>query len=251
MIEQTLQKFGWSDKQIQVYLTLLKTGPASIRAIATASGINRGTTYDILKQLRELGCVGFYHKAAKQYFFAENPETLQVALDLRSKELADAKEQLEEALPQLKSLYSSGAEQPVSLLYEGKSGIRQILEDVLLRSAKEPEKSYCAYSTPSVRSEVYLAMPEFTKERLAEGISVRVIAFDKGFLQGLDERRTLPSADAPAETYVFIYAGRVAYVAKNTVGDPVGMIIDNHGIYQTERLVFDALWGRLKIQPDG
>jgi sugar-specific transcriptional regulator TrmB len=245
MIEQTLQKLGWSEKQIQVYLTLLKMGPASVRTLAAASGINRGTTYDILKQLQELGCVGFYHKATKQYFFAEDPKNLRTVLDARARELADVKENLDELLPQLSSLRSSGEEQPISLLYEGKNGIRQILEDVLERSARYPSKSYYAYSTPSVRSEVYLAMPEFTKRRLERKIGVQVIAFDEGTLQGLDERRTLSSGEYPADTYVFIYAGRVAYITKNAAGEPVGMVIDNPGIYQTESLVFQALWNNL------
>lgn len=246
MIEQTLQKLGWSDKQTHVYLTLLKNGPSSVRSLALAAGINRGTTYDILKNLRDLGCVAFYQKAAKQYFVAEDPAALRMVLDARATELHDAREQLDAVLPQLRSLRSSGEEQPVSLLYDGQAGVRQVLEDVLLRSSQAQEKMYYAYSAPDVRSYLYAAMPDFTKERLKRAVRVRVIGFGAGAsLQGLDERRELTGVGMPMDTYVFMYAGRLAYITKSAAGEPVAMIIDNNGIYQTERQVFQALWERL------
>ena len=70
-----LKQLGFSEKEIKVYLTLLKSGPSSVRTLAQVSGINRGTTYDILKSLIAQGLVSYYNKAAHQYFTAESPET--------------------------------------------------------------------------------------------------------------------------------------------------------------------------------
>ena len=73
MIEQTLKQLGWSEKKINVYLTLLKIGPSAVRTIATESGVNRGTAYDVLKALRDEGLVAYYQKKKHQYFTAEDP----------------------------------------------------------------------------------------------------------------------------------------------------------------------------------
>ena len=76
MLEKILQKLGLNDKEIKIYLTILKLGPSPVRAIAQTADINRGTTYDILKHLRDLGLVSYYHKDKHQYFIAEDPQKI-------------------------------------------------------------------------------------------------------------------------------------------------------------------------------
>ncbi len=55
--EVFLSELGLSAKETQVYLTLLRRGPSSVRHVAEAAQVNRGTTYDILKSLQEQGLV--------------------------------------------------------------------------------------------------------------------------------------------------------------------------------------------------
>ncbi|MCK5266986.1 MAG: helix-turn-helix domain-containing protein, partial [Spirochaetes bacterium] len=68
MLEKSLRKFGLKDKEIKIYLTLLTLGPSSVRKIALEANINRGTGYDILKKLIEMGLVSHYEKKSYQYF---------------------------------------------------------------------------------------------------------------------------------------------------------------------------------------
>ena len=67
-VVQILKKLGFDDKEIRLYLVLLSLGPSPVRKIAQATGINRGTAYDIIKQLIKQGLVVYYHKEKKQYF---------------------------------------------------------------------------------------------------------------------------------------------------------------------------------------
>ena len=90
-ITPILKKFGLNDKEIKIYLTLLKLGPTSVRKIAEKSGINRGTSYDVLKNLRTLGLVTYYHKATKQFFVAEDPHKLLEATDSKIGNLNEVK----------------------------------------------------------------------------------------------------------------------------------------------------------------
>ena len=51
------KKLGLSDKETAVYLSLLEHGAVSVRELARAANLNRGTTYDILKKLQAEGLV--------------------------------------------------------------------------------------------------------------------------------------------------------------------------------------------------
>ena len=70
------KKLGLSDKEAHVYLSLLEHGTSSVRSLAASTKLNRGTTYDILKKLREVGLASFFHKNTKQHFVAEDPEKI-------------------------------------------------------------------------------------------------------------------------------------------------------------------------------
>ncbi|MBI3888691.1 helix-turn-helix domain-containing protein [Candidatus Nomurabacteria bacterium] len=72
-IQVVLKNFGFSEKEISVYLALIELGSSSVRTIAGKAKVNRGTTYDILKSLINMGIVSYYKKESKQYFIAEWP----------------------------------------------------------------------------------------------------------------------------------------------------------------------------------
>ncbi len=65
-VVQILKKLGFDEKDIRLYLILLSLGPSPVRKVAQATGINRGTAYDILKQLVKQGLVVYYHKEKNQ-----------------------------------------------------------------------------------------------------------------------------------------------------------------------------------------
>lgn len=247
MIERTLQSLGWSDKQIKVYLALLRLGPSPVRKIGLEAEINRGTTYDILKALREQGVVSYYHKKTRQYFVAEDPVRLLEAVDAKVEGLQNARSMVERIVPQMRSLYAKGGERPVVKSYEGVEGVRLVLQDVLSASAETEPAEYYAYSAPEVRSRIYEALPQFTKKRINAKIKTKVIGreVDDGQTHGLDERKSISAEDAPSDTYMFIYAGKVAYVSSNGAGESVGMIIENDGIYHVQKQLFESLWNRI------
>ncbi len=244
MIEQTLQSLGWSAKQIKVYLALLRLGPSPVRKIGLEAEINRGTTYDILKALKDQGVVAYYHKKTRQYFVAEDPAKLLEAVDAQVEGLQNARSMVERVVPQMRSLYVKGGEKPVVKTYEGVDGVRLVLQDVLTAAAEAEPAEYYAYSAPEVRSRIYEALPQFTKKRINAKIKTKVLGLeaDDGQTHGLDERKTIAAEDAPSDTYMFIYAGKVAYVSSDAAGESVAMIIENDGIYKVQKQLFESLW---------
>lgn len=249
-IQSILKNFGLSDKEIAVYTALIELGPSPVRLLAQKSKVNRGTTYDILRSLMEQGLVTYYNTATHQYFSAESPEKLVTALDDRKKQIGSLQEEIRENLPELKTLFEREGGRPQVRLYEGLKGIRQILEDVLTTMTADKTKEYYVYSSLSLRDEVYEAMPDFTKKRIKAGVCVQTIALGEGGkLAGLDERKWLPGASAAGKearaTYDLMYGGKVAHISLDDAQNPVGVVIDNEAIYETQVSVFRALWEKL------
>ena len=71
-----LKALDLNERQISVYHALLRLGPASIRDIAAEAGVNRGTAYEMLKQLATRGIVSYFPKGKRRVFQAEDPERL-------------------------------------------------------------------------------------------------------------------------------------------------------------------------------
>ncbi len=241
---EILKKLGMSDKIAEIYQVLLSLGPSSVRSLAEVSGLNRGSAYDALKWLEERGLVTFYHKDTKQFFVAEHPDQL-LALVREKKTAAEIVErELEKALPELLALHHTGGERPVAR-YVSSDELNSILEDVLYTCEESEEKMYRIYSAEGVREFLYEQFPTFSDARVAKGIAVRAIAIgDGGELRGLDERKWLSSREN-LSTYIIIYPGKTAYISLDRKKQPIGVVIENEGIYRTERQVFDSLWEKI------
>ena len=238
------KKLGFSDKNAKIFLTLVGLGPTSVRILAKKTSLNRGTVYDGLKWLKEIGLVNYYEKEAKQFFVAEDPDKLYTLLQKQTDELQEVNKKMKDVVQELKSIHDEGGQRPVARYYE-KGEIKKILEQVLEVCEKSADRSYRVYSDAAIREYLYDGFESFSDARIAKGIVVKAIAIGGGGeLRGLDERKWLQiKKDSP--TYIIIYPGNTAYISLNNQGDLIGVVIDNNGVYQTQKGIFDALWDKL------
>lgn len=236
-----LKQLGFSDKAATIYLALLSLGPSAVRTIAEHVGLNRGTTYDALKWLQDEGIVSFYKKDSKQHFVAESPEKLHAIVRQREEALERVDKKLSKLIPELQALHNAGGERPIARYY-GRKDLGQILEDILVVAEESDDKEYYIYSAEGLRKYLYESFPTFSDVRIAKGISVKVIAVgDGGELRGLDERKWIKQqADTP--TYIIIYPGKTAYISLDAKGEPMGVVIENDGVYHMQKMVFEQLW---------
>lgn len=129
--------------------------------------------------------------------------------------------------------------------YYERSEIPQILQDVIDTCEKDEEGMYRIYSTAGIREHLYDGFDTFSDVRISKGISVKVIALGVGGeLRGLDERKWL-SAAGKTPTYIIIYPGKTAYISFNAKQELVGVVIENQGVYETQKSIFDSLWNKL------
>lgn len=245
-VDALFAALGLSVKEAKVYLSLVKEGPSSVRQLAVATGTNRGTVYDVLKDLQAHGLVRFYNAETRQYFVAVPPKRLEEIAEEKEAEFHRATAKMPSLVSQLETLYNGGDRRPIAHMYEGSEGVRTILEDVLTSVGASKDREYFIYSSSAVRDAgLYTDFKDYTAQRLARGIHVKNISFGKsGQTSGLDERRHISDV-AGAPTYVLIYAGKVANIFLDARGEFVGLIIENRAMYETQRMLFSALWERL------
>lgn len=245
-----LKKLELNDKEIRVYLTLLENGDISVRKAANLTKLNRGTVYDILKKLQKLNLVSYFHKNTKQHFVAEDPNNITKIFVDKELELKEIENKIKELIPELKSLQANKGNKPVTKFYESSNGIKFILKDVINSMRDENVKEYYLYSAHGVREDVYAAYPDFIKKRIKQKIKAMAISLSPGgSTYGLDERKWLINKSESSNvemTYIIIYAGKCAFISRDSSNTPVGVIIENKMIYKTQKIIFLQLWNLLK-----
>lgn len=244
-VVQILKKLGFDEKEIRVYLILLSLGPSPVRKIAQATGINRGTTYDILKHLMKQGLVVYHHKEKHQYFFAEDPLKLEQHLEGRLEEMQRLRGHIQTIIPELQSMYNRGGGKPVARYYESHHGVKAILQDVLATMSKEKQKEYYVYSSANLRDFLHKSFPQFTRERIRRGIAVKVIALGEGGKEDkLSERKWL-TKEAGSPAYTLLFGSKTAHIALDSADTPLGVVVEDINVARTHQLIFEKLWSTL------
>jgi len=241
MIEENLKEFGLTEKEVKVYLALLKLGTALVQEVAKKAGTYRTYTYEILKSLKEKGLVSYVIKSGKQYFEVAEPEKLVNILKEKESKITGI-------LPDLKKIYKSAVEKPKIEFYEGKEGLKTILDD-LIRTKKEI-LVYC--STKKQLQLLRFYFPNFIKRRVKARIKTKVITerskealkIHEKDKEELREMKFLPeNMEFPTSTN--IYVNKVAILSLEK--DIVGVIIESEDIANSQRMVFDLLWKIAKL----
>ena len=165
MIEN-LTKFGLSEKEAKVYLACLELGDSVASDIALKSNLPRTLVYDILERLIDLGLVSYSIRDNKKFFRASDPEEL-----LRI--LHEKEEVVQKSLPELKNLQKmKGVKRPKIDVYEGKEGMKAVMDDILRSGVTE----FLAYGSSRSSFEVIPAfMEEWHKERILKKVIMIIL----------------------------------------------------------------------------
>jgi sugar-specific transcriptional regulator TrmB len=243
-----LKDLGLSDKEIAVYSTILPMGSASIRILEKKTGINRGSVYDALESLAEKGFIAVEKKGLRRKFIVKSPEELLSSIEKKQRNLESQKRKIEREMPKLLSFYAKQGGRPSVEYFDDDEGIKKILEDVLLNLKAKfcKKKEYYVYSSKSVRRYLYKLFPNFTREKIMAGVKTKVIALGEGGDPKnlkLAERKWMQT-DAPA--YILIYGSKTALISVAEDEKPFGVIINDPKIAETQKIIFEELFKKLK-----
>ena len=240
---EPLKALGLSDREIAIYCALLQLGPASIRDLAAKADVNRGSSYETLKGLVKKGIVNYLPKGKRRIFQAEDPSRLLALAEEKQQALEQTLNSLKsDIIPGLRHLKPEFATSNVRF-YEGDEGVEFVLKDILSATDKG-NKTYSVISTQALREHLYRPFPSFTKQRIAKGISVRVLAIGEGGDEAELAERKWMKGEGDA-SYIAIYPPKVAMISLTKNDFPVAVVIDSDAIAGTQQIMFDTLWRAL------
>lgn len=109
-------------------MSALQLGPSTVIALAHDTGLSRQATYVAIESLSERGLMSSVQHGKKRFFAAESPAKLLAYAQRHELELKEKVQELSHILPQMELLM--GGEKPVVRVFEGKEGLREIIEDI-------------------------------------------------------------------------------------------------------------------------
>ncbi|MDF2183025.1 helix-turn-helix domain-containing protein [Neptuniibacter sp. CAU 1671] len=240
------QLLDLSPREVLVYKALLSCGASSIRTIADKAGINRGTTYETLKQLQAKGIATYLPKGKRRFFAPREPEYLLHLAEERRANMDRALDHLKQNLiPELKHLQPAFCSANVQF-FEGDDGIAQVLRDILNTVSDSNESSYSVFSSKPIRKHLYRPFPNFTNQRIQRGINVQVIAIGDGGEDALlSERKWIKTEGKVDAAYIAIYPPKCAIISLAAENYPTAVVIDSAEVAAAQKVIFATLWGLL------
>jgi len=107
MINEILRKLGFTDKEIQVYVTILENVKIAPANIASITGIKRPTVYAICHELIKKGIITQDIEGTGGYFVALPPQHLNSIIEKEEGEINNKKKLIKEAISELQSIPKS------------------------------------------------------------------------------------------------------------------------------------------------
>lgn len=242
-VEEILSDIGLSEKEIIIYLVLLKIGEETASRISEIADLNRVTTYSILKSLTEKGFCSSYDKNNIQYFKSVTPESILGLLEEKKKRFGLI-------LSQLKQQEKKVVDKPEIAIFEGKRGIASLM--ALILEDAENKKEVLGYGNVSA-GEKTISQQSFywRKTRLEKKIKMRAVSNSTGDAEHREARgwekitevRVLKELEKN-NTYTIIAENLLGYFVTGI--EPIGILIKNKDIVEKEKFNFEILWSRSK-----
>ena len=239
--ENILRTLGLTEKESDVYLSLLESGPALISQICRDTGFHRPTVYQISSSLQSKGLISITTLGKQKRFVAETPEKLRALFEM-------IKTDFQNFLPGIQDVYDNQDKRPLVKFFKGKKGVTSVIEDLLV-SLKRGE-SYYRYGSKKAQMEVQKYLPkDYVDKRESKQIGRYVITD-----QLSEHQKRRPSLDrfhkfisnnlgfSDCNIIELIYKNKVVFADLGSVN---AVIIENADVANFQKKIFMTLFNLL------
>jgi HTH-type transcriptional regulator, sugar sensing transcriptional regulator len=242
-----LLDFGLSEREITLYLTLLKTGPNTIMNLSRETGIKRSTTHNNVEELIKKGLVSQTNYGERRMVIAEDPDKLQFLLEQKKYKMKKMETNLPTFISSITSLIPVDKDHNKVEVkyYEGKDNVQIIYKEAFssseLRSIVNLEATALAF--PDNKN---LFLDEHAKNK---NLKVWEIVEDSGTTLQLAEMYGKKSNFKFKATNkilnlhnvnTLIFDNKIALISlKDNI---TATIIENNDYYMVMKGIFDMLW---------
>jgi HTH-type transcriptional regulator, sugar sensing transcriptional regulator len=243
---QELKKIGLSDKEAKIYLTSLSRGPETAPNLAKLSNIVRPTAYVIIESLLKKGLMSSYDRDKKTYFTAESPEHLLSMVRIQIKDIEEKEREIKKLIPELNQLANIKGEKPKVRVFEGKEGLKAVIESILKSKTKQIYSfvplDQMLELFPSKEHGELMASP-----RVQKNIKAKILyTSKKGQVykikdpQNLREAIYIEEKRFPFKCGIDVYDNNLAFYSYK--GAIMGVIIENEDMADTIKTLFEMIW---------
>jgi sugar-specific transcriptional regulator TrmB len=251
-----LKQLELSEIEAKLYLTLLQSGPISVRDLAANIDIKRTTAYLYVDQLVEKGLVIKIVKGSKKLVTAEDPKALEHLVKAKVESAQKVQKHFPDILKTLATSLPGNVESDEAEIryYKGKNGVKKVYEEALkakeLRSyfnielMKEalPDNEvlfvHALQTNKDIKIYELIQDSPLSRKKVKASKAVS-LKHDRYFLKFLPQGITLSAAD------ILIYDGKIGIV--NVGSQFTGIVLNNKDYYNNSKELFDLVW---KVLPE-
>ncbi|MDO8490100.1 MAG: helix-turn-helix domain-containing protein [bacterium] len=238
MLIEDLIRLGLSEKEAQIYLSLLERGDAKAAEISRATAMQRPTVYDILSKLQREGFVSSYEKKGVLRYIPAKPDVFLF-------KIKEKQEIYTKILPDLLSRVPEGTSKPGIRFYDGINGVKSVFEETLSAQNKQLCGILSMQDLYEIPGKSY--MDDYVARRVAAGYSLNVIRskpkdIEEVWKTAASERRELRYApsDMLFSMTTYLFDHKVGLIS--TQKEKYGLIIESRDYSALMRNLFEALW---------
>lgn len=244
-IKEKLEKYGLNNREIAIYLSLLKQKDQTVFNLAKNIQIPRTTIYKDLEILKEKGLVGIFKKNKVAHWYAEHPRRL-------IKDAENKVESIKEIFPELDSIFSANNEfQPEVRFYSGGESIKEIINNFYDILSKREVRRLYTVSHPNLQKFFPKFLPDALKRKNQLKIFTHLIAPSSTKdlninsyksdefreVRYLDDRYFFTSTMIICDEHIALFA------LKND--DVYAMTITSHDFSEMFKAMFMTIWNSL------
>lgn len=241
-----LIKLGLSDGEAEIFELLVESGTQKARDLVEGSTQGRGNVYNLLNSLIAKGLV-LEISGTQKLYQAVDPTRLKTLLNKKKEETHRLEHEFSESLGTLSSLFTLSTGRPTIQIFEGMNGFEQALNDSL--SAKGEILTY--FDPDAVIDEFAEINKKYVAKRIKRGIEKRIIVPNTTSTRMFFKKQNTPYTKVafvrgfPSgfESAIEIYNDHVTYLTM-TKEKQIGVTINDHAIFEMQRLQFEFIWAR-------
>lgn len=239
----SLKNLGLTEKEAEVYITLLQTPKSTAYSIAKKSGLKRPTVYVVLEDLINKGIATKTFREKMSLYTAIHPKEL---FSVAAKKLQNA--QL--ILPELEAL-SGEKDYKIKINYfEGTEGFRKLYKNKIKTLEGDEIISFVGHNELGQENSIKY-MDEFNNERVKKNIINRAIISDdqrnKKYIENpeksLMDLRLVPVEKFNNNISIDVYNNFVEIISSKNLQ---GILLENSEIAKTLKQIFEILWEKLE-----
>ncbi|MCW1930318.1 MAG: helix-turn-helix domain-containing protein [Candidatus Kerfeldbacteria bacterium] len=244
-----LQSLGFTQKESVLYCVLLEHDAMTAATLASLTGINRTTVYDVLLTLVQKGLVSKYAYQGVTVFQALRPERLHNYLEREKEEsihrIDVQQRSLQEYMPAFLSLFASSVGHPKVQFFEGEKGMREAYEDTLTAQGM----IYAYTNVATMIEKLPHFFPDYFIRRAKLRIPIKAIFVDnnESRFRAENDREELRQTRFFPKGIVFspevkIYNNKMLIASWS---ETVSVIVESAETITLQRAIFELLWESL------